>query len=76
MSYDPNGRARLIELAPRTGSLYILPAWGYLEGIEIRYVDPIANMDTGQPHEMLIERLPPGFQVYLKVRDVPDPRLG
>lgn len=68
--YDPTLPARVIEVPARTGTLYQLPAYGFLEEIEIRWPDPLPNMDAGNLYEMLVERLPPGFQVFVKVRSV------
>lgn len=70
-TYDPMLPAKAIEIQPRTGTLYQIPAWGWLEEIEIRWIDPVPNMDAGNLYEMLVERLPPGFQVFAIVRNAP-----
>lgn len=70
MKYDPNLPAKTIQVKRRTGDLWQVPPWGYLEQIEIRWVDPIPNMDCHTPIEFLLERLPPGYEIIAKVRNV------
>lgn len=70
--YNPDLPAKVIEVKPRTGRLYEIPAYGFLEQIEIRFADPIPNMDAGNPYRLLIDYLPDDapFQVFAKVRNV------
>lgn len=69
--YNPDLPQKVIPVTPRTGDLYQIPAWGYLEEIEIRFLPPLANMDANNLWEVLIERLPKNsFQVFAKVRNV------
>jgi hypothetical protein len=62
-----------IEVTARTGDLYTLPAWGYLEAVEVRFTPPVDNMNENNPHRLIIEWLtdaPAGVQVYAIVRNV------
>lgn len=64
----------LIEVQPRTGNLFVIPAWGYLEALEVRWTPPLPNMDVGLPINVIIEPFAMGqlqpFQVFARVRDV------
>lgn len=66
---------RLIEVAARTGSLYVIPPWGYLEAVEVRFTPPLANMDASAPLRLILEPMDgagslAGMQVFARVRDV------
>lgn len=70
-----SNHGKLIEVEPRTGSLYIIPAYGFLEGVEIRFTPPVTNMDAAKPYRFIIEpidgELP--MQVFARVRSIKMP---
>lgn len=56
-------KARRFFLMPRTGNLFQIQPFGYIDRIEIRWANPVPNMDAGNIHEFIVDRLPPGFEV-------------
>ena len=68
---------KLLEVPARTGALYVLPAWGFLEAVEVRFSPPIPNMDAASPYQIILAPIDPmpGFQVFARVRNVRDTRL-
>lgn len=56
-------KAHLERIRPRTGNLFQIPAYGYLERIEIRWPIPIPNMNASNQIEFILERLPEGFEI-------------
>lgn len=64
-----------IEVTARTGDLYELPAWGFLEAVEVVFTPPVPNMNVASPHRLIVEWLsdaPQGVQVFAVVRNVKD----
>jgi len=66
---------KLIEVVARTGSFYEIPAWGFLEAIEIRFTPPLPNMEAGNLNKLIIDVVSGTMgsaspQVFARVRDV------
>lgn len=76
--YDPTLAGKKMEAqvvqkiggAAVTLETIVITPWGYLEGIEIRFADPLPNMDASRPHHFVIGQLPPLAKVYGIVRNV------
>lgn len=66
----PGNKSHTERIKPRTGALFQIQPWGFLERIEIRYPNPLPNMNTCNVHEFILERLPEGFEVFGVFRDV------
>lgn len=67
---------KLIEVTARTGAMFVIPSWGFLEAIEIRFTPPTPNLDAARPMRLILEPIDndrvPSFQVFARVRDVKD----
>ena len=75
--YAISNEGKMEELHPRTGDYFIVPAFGFIEAIEIRFTPPIPNMEAAAPYRMIVEffaadgtRVP--HQVFARFRKVAD----
>ena len=66
---------KLIEVVARTGSFYEIPAYGFLEAIEIRFTPPLPNMDANYLNKLILDVVSGPMataspQVFARVRNV------